>query len=74
MVSHNGNAALPHQLLTHEPKDETTLLPRKFLVHVAATLESLRKQEDTDGNWQITIEDSGPKVSVKRMHTPTMLC
>lgn len=42
--------------------DETTLIPRKFLLHVDATLETLSKQEDTDGNMQITIEDSGPKV------------
>jgi len=31
-------------------------------MHVGATLESLAKQEDTDGNMQITIEDRGPKV------------
>ncbi|TAQ89389.1 hypothetical protein B7494_g2280 [Chlorociboria aeruginascens] len=42
--------------------DETTLFARKFLVQVDATLESLQKQEDTDNNMQITIEDSGPKV------------
>lgn len=72
-VSHHGGA-FSHQLLTREPTDETTLLPRKFLVQVAATLETLRKQEDTDGDWQITIEDSGPKVSLKTMHTQTMLC
>ncbi|KAF6842303.1 neutral trehalase [Colletotrichum musicola] len=35
---------------------------RKFLIQVDETLESLRAQEDTDGNMQITIEDNGPKV------------
>ncbi|KAM3514617.1 hypothetical protein MY11210_001723 [Beauveria gryllotalpidicola] len=35
---------------------------RRFLIQVDATLESLKAQEDTDGNMQITIEDSGPKV------------
>lgn len=31
-------------------------------MQVDATLESLKAQEDTDGNMQITIEDHGPKV------------
>jgi alpha,alpha-trehalase len=35
---------------------------RRFLIQVEPTLESLKAQEDTDGNMQITIEDSGPKV------------
>ncbi|ESZ96507.1 neutral trehalase [Sclerotinia borealis F-4128] len=34
---------------------------RKFLIQVDSTLEALRKQEDTDNNHQITIEDLGPK-------------
>ncbi|KAF5877027.1 putative neutral trehalase protein [Botrytis fragariae] len=34
---------------------------RKFLIQVDSTLEALRKQEDTDDNHQITIEDVGPK-------------
>jgi alpha,alpha-trehalase len=29
---------------------------------VDETLEALLKQEDTDSNMQITIEDAGPKV------------
>lgn len=45
------------------PSDETTLQAnRRFLIQVEPTLESLSKQEDTDGNMQITIEDHGPKV------------
>ncbi|VUC33571.1 unnamed protein product [Clonostachys rosea] len=35
---------------------------RRFLIQVDSTLENLQAQEDTDGNMQITIEDSGPKV------------
>ncbi|KAI0434270.1 glycoside hydrolase family 37 protein [Xylaria sp. FL1042] len=35
---------------------------RQFLIDVDHTLESLRAQEDTDNNMQITIEDTGPKV------------
>ncbi|KAF4633057.1 hypothetical protein G7Y89_g5068 [Cudoniella acicularis] len=42
--------------------DEISMLPRKFLVSVESTLAHLAAQEDTDGNWQITIEDTGPKV------------
>ena len=34
-------------------------------MHVGATLESLAKQEDTDDNMQITIEDRGPKVDAE---------
>lgn len=42
--------------------DETHTVPRRFLVDVDKTLEVLLRNEDTDGNMQITIEDSGPKV------------
>lgn len=41
--------------------DEISQLPRKFLINVESTLQSLQKQEDTDENCQITIEDNGPK-------------
>lgn len=36
--------------------------PRTFLVNVDKTLERLLANEDTDQNFQITIQDSGPKV------------
>lgn len=36
--------------------------PQKFLVHVDSTLKRLLENEDTDNNFQITVEDSGPKV------------
>ena len=42
--------------------DEQPLMPRKFLIPVEATLETLLAREDTDQNLQITIEDAGPKV------------
>lgn len=43
--------------------DESTIpQSRRFLIQVEPTLQSLQSQEDTDGNMQITIEDSGPKV------------
>ncbi|KAG4433311.1 hypothetical protein IFR05_011208 [Cadophora sp. M221] len=34
----------------------------KFLIPVDSTLRRLELQEDTDGNLQITVEDTGPKV------------
>ena len=43
--------------------DEQPLKPRKFLIHVDSTLQSLLEREDTDNNMQITIEDDGPKVN-----------
>lgn len=45
--------------------DEKSLLLRRFVIQVEPTLESLEKQEDSDGNAQITIEDNGPKVRDK---------
>ncbi|KAI9656511.1 MAG: alpha,alpha-trehalase nth1 [Bathelium mastoideum] len=42
--------------------DEPSLRPRKFLIPVESTLKTLLSREDTDKNWQITIEDAGPKV------------
>ncbi|TVY88515.1 Neutral trehalase [Lachnellula willkommii] len=50
----------PHRRGSH---DEVSLRPAKFLVNVDSTLKQLAEQEDTDGNWQITIEDQGPKAS-----------
>ncbi|KAJ5640614.1 Neutral trehalase [Penicillium herquei] len=43
-------------------QDEASRRPRKFFIDVEETLEALLKQEDTDQNMQITIEDVGPKV------------
>lgn len=42
--------------------DEIPAQPRKFLIDVNATLQTLLEKEDTDKNMQITIEDVGPKV------------
>ncbi|KAL3477139.1 trehalase-domain-containing protein [Aspergillus californicus] len=41
--------------------DPTSGQPRKFLIDVEATLDSLLEREDSDRNMQITIEDVGPK-------------
>lgn len=50
-------------MLTKCLSDESNLgHGRRFLIQVDSTLHSLREQEDTDNNMQITIEDNGPKV------------
>ncbi|ORY65011.1 neutral trehalase [Pseudomassariella vexata] len=50
----------PHRRGSHDESSRPH--SRQFLVDVDHTLDSLAKQEDTDGNMQITIEDAGPKV------------
>ncbi|KAI9299086.1 trehalase-domain-containing protein [Neoconidiobolus thromboides FSU 785] len=42
--------------------DDKTLKPMKFLLDVEETSRLILAQEDTDGDFQITINDSGPKV------------
>lgn len=49
---------IPQRRSSH---DEASGHPRRFLIDVDATLESLLAREDTDKNMQITIEDVGPK-------------
>ena len=36
----------------------------KVLIEVEPVMEALLKQEDTDGDKRITIDDQGPKVRV----------
>jgi hypothetical protein len=52
-------------VLTSNGTDESTIGHLKFLINVDSTLENLQKQEDTDNNFQITIEDNGPKAMPK---------
>ncbi|ETS74559.1 Neutral trehalase [Pestalotiopsis fici W106-1] len=54
----------PHRRGSHDEASRPHA--RQFLVNVDQTLESLQAQEDTDGNMQITIEDTGPKVITLR--------
>jgi alpha,alpha-trehalase len=42
--------------------DEVSLQPRRFLIQVDETLKTLLSREDLDENYQITIDDKGPKV------------
>ncbi|KKY18422.1 putative neutral trehalase [Phaeomoniella chlamydospora] len=41
--------------------DESSSLPRRFVLMVDETRKRLLEREDTDGNFQITIDDDGPK-------------
>ena len=36
--------------------------PRKFIIPVEETLKELLRREDSDKNFRITVEDTGPKV------------
>jgi len=71
MVSSPTATRADLNVLTSDATDESTLGHLKFLIHVDSTLENLQKQEDTDNNFQITIEDSGPKVLVPMNGHPT---
>ena len=52
---------LPKIITEAGTADVATYGPRTFLVHVESTLEYLLSREDTDHNFQITIDDFGPK-------------
>ncbi|KAF2871648.1 neutral trehalase short isoform [Massariosphaeria phaeospora] len=49
----------PGRRISH---DEVSMQPRRFLIQVEPTLKTLLSREDTDENYQITIDDHGPKV------------
>ncbi|PVH90927.1 glycoside hydrolase family 37 protein [Periconia macrospinosa] len=57
----NGTKAsgFPTRRISH---DEISIEPRRFLIQVEPTLKTLLSREDTDENYQITIDDKGPKV------------
>ncbi|KAF9187810.1 alpha,alpha-trehalase nth1 [Haplosporangium sp. Z 11] len=42
--------------------DVKTIKPRRFLIDVDETQKLILEQEDTDGDFQITVNDIGPKV------------
>jgi alpha,alpha-trehalase len=48
--------------------DEPTELSKKFIVNVGETLNELSEREDTDNDYQITIDDHGPKVPLQKPH------
>lgn len=42
--------------------DEKSSAPRRFLIDVEETIRLVLEQEDTDGDFQISITDAGPKL------------
>lgn len=46
------------------PVDELHTAPITFIIDVDRTRHVLLQDEDTDGNEQITADDTGPKVSL----------
>ncbi|ODQ65950.1 alpha,alpha-trehalase Ntp1 [Nadsonia fulvescens var. elongata DSM 6958] len=62
-VTANGtNNLAPEVTLKRRGSIDEYSKPRKFVIDVNRTLEQLLHSEDTDNNFQITIEDNGPKV------------
>ena len=41
--------------------DEKSSVPRRFLIDVEETIRIVLEQEDTDGDFQISVTDAGPK-------------
>jgi alpha,alpha-trehalase len=42
--------------------DDRPSQPRRFLIDVEETIRVVLEQEDTDGDFQISITDAGPKL------------
>ncbi|PWZ00833.1 LOW QUALITY PROTEIN: putative neutral trehalase [Testicularia cyperi] len=55
----NDDPVILSRRLSHDAVQEA---PRRFIVDVEETMRLVLEQEDTDGNFQICITDSGPKV------------
>ncbi|KAG8995873.1 alpha,alpha-trehalase nth1 [Tulasnella sp. JGI-2019a] len=56
---HSVDASKPLRRLSHDEKPQA---PRRFLIDVEETIRIVLEQEDTDGDFQISVTDSGPKV------------
>ncbi|CUM66027.1 uncharacterized protein PRCAT00003681001 [Priceomyces carsonii] len=62
-LSKDGKSRLPPHHLRRGSLDDTLQTPKKYFINdVDQTLNELLANEDTDHNYQITIEDAGPKV------------
>lgn len=55
----NDDRIIRQRRLSHDAIQES---PRRFIVDVEETMRLVLEQEDTDGNFQISVTDSGPKV------------
>ena len=51
---------LRNRRMSHDEKSITT--PRRFLIDVEETIRVVLEQEDTDGDFQISVTDAGPKL------------
>lgn len=49
-----------HRRMSHDEKSVTA--PRRFLIDVEETIRVVLEQEDTDGDFQISVTDAGPKL------------
>ena len=47
--------------MSHDEKS-VTAPPRRFLIDVEETIRVILEQEDTDGDFQISVTDAGPKM------------
>lgn len=46
--------------MSHDEKSHSA--PRRFLIDVEETIRLVLEQEDTDGDFQISVMDAGPKI------------
>ena len=46
--------------MSHDEKSQSA--PRRYLIDVEETIRLVLEQEDTDGDFQISITDAGPKI------------
>ena len=51
-----------HQRARRMSHDEKGSTPRRFLIDVEETIRVVLEQEDTDGDFQISVTDAGPKM------------
>ncbi|ORZ22871.1 neutral trehalase [Lobosporangium transversale] len=58
----HSEAATKYRRPRRGSHDDKATKPRRFLIDVEATQKLILEQEDTDGDFQITVNDVGPKV------------
>ena len=51
-----------HRRARRMSHDEKGSAPRRFLIDVEETIRVVLEQEDTDGDFQISVTDAGPKM------------
>ncbi|KAF9141459.1 alpha,alpha-trehalase nth1 [Mortierella sp. GBA39] len=58
----SGGGATQYRRQRRASHDDKAFKPRRFLIDVEETQRLILEQEDTDGDFQITVNDIGPKV------------